>query len=180
MKLRYLILILICLTSASCVKQKLETMYNSQESKIDQYIEKSRIVGEDTLRVVYNGGTSRLVTKEGEGAELSADGNIAFYYAGYIFSGSISNTNVFITNHAETAAQAGWSLTEEEAKVLTINMKEYELVPGLRSGLIGVRSGEECQILFTGKYGFGNKAFGTIPANSPLVYRIWVESISND
>ena len=71
-------------------------------------------------------------------------------------------------------------LTEEEAKVLTINMKEYELVPGLRSGLIGVRSGEECQILFTGKYGFGNKAFGTIPANSPLVYRIWVESISND
>jgi FKBP-type peptidyl-prolyl cis-trans isomerase len=155
-------------------------MYNSQESKIDQYIEKSRIVGEDTLRVVYNGGTSRLVTKEGEGAELSADGNIAFYYAGYIFSGNISNTNLFITNHAETATQAGWSLTEEEAKVLTINMKEYELVPGLRSGLIGVRSGEECQILFTGKYGFGNKAFGTIPANSPLVYRIWVESISND
>jgi FKBP-type peptidyl-prolyl cis-trans isomerase len=43
-----------------------------------------------------------------------------------------------------------------------------------------VKGGEECQILFTGKYGFGNKAFGIIPANSALVYKIWVESISND
>ena len=180
MKLRNLALVFMCIASVSCVKQKLETTYNSQESKIDQYIEKSRIAGNDTLRVVYNGGASRLVTKEGEGEELSATGNIAFYYAGYVFSGSISNTNLFITNHLQTATEAGWTLSEEETQILTINLDEYKLIPGLKSGLIGVKGGEECQILFTGKYGFGNKAFGTIPANSPLVYKIWVESISND
>lgn len=180
MKLRNLALVFMCIASVSCVKQKLESTYNSQENRIDQYIEKNRILGRDTLRVVYNGGASRLVTKEGNGPELSADGNIAFYYAGYTFSGSISNSNLFSTNHQQTATQAGWTLTEEDAKALSINMNDYKLLPGLKSGLTGVKGGEECQILFTGKYGFGNKAFGIIPANSALVYKIWVESISND
>lgn len=180
MKLRNLALVFMCIASVSCVKQKLESTYNSQENRIDQYIEKNRISGTDTLRVVYNGGASRLVTKEGNGPELSADGNIAFYYAGYTFSGSISNSNLFSTNHQQTATQAGWTLTEEDAKALSINMNDYKLLPGLKSGLTGVKGGEECQILFTGKYGFGNKAFGIIPANSALVYKIWVESLSND
>ena len=180
MKLRNLALVFMCIASVSCVKQKLESTYNSQENRIDQYIEKNRISGTDTLRVVYNGGASRLVTKEGNGPELSADGNIAFYYAGYTFSGSISNSNLFSTNHQQTATQAGWTLSEEDAKALSINMNDYKLLPGLKSGLTGVKGGEECQILFTGKYGFGNKAVGIIPANSALVYKIWVESISND
>ena len=180
MKLRNLALVFMCIASVSCVKQKLESTYNSQENRIDQYIEKNRISGTDTLRVVYNGGASRLVTKEGNGPELSADGNIAFYYAGYTFSGSISNSNLFSTNHQQTATQAGWTLSEEDAEALSINMNDYKLLPGLKSGLTGVKGGEECQILFTGKYGFGNKAFGIIPANSALVYKIWVESISND
>jgi FKBP-type peptidyl-prolyl cis-trans isomerase len=180
MKLRNLALVFMCIASVSCVKQKLESTYNSQENRIDQYIEKNRISGTDTLRVVYNGGASRLVTKEGNGPELTADGNIAFYYAGYTFSGSISNSNLFSTNHQQTATQAGWTLSEEDAKALSINMNDYKLLPGLKSGLTGVKGGEECQILFTGKYGFGNKAFGIIPANSALVYKIWVESISND
>jgi FKBP-type peptidyl-prolyl cis-trans isomerase len=47
-------------------------------------------------------------------------------------------------------------------------------------GLEGVKAGEECEIIFSGKYGFGNKAFGMIPAKSALLYKIWVVSISND
>ena len=125
MKLRNLALVFMCIASVSCVKQKLESTYNSQENRIDQYIEKNRISGTDTLRVVYNGGASRLVTKEGNGPELSADGNIAFYYAGYTFSGSISNSNLFSTNHQQTATQAGWTLSEEDAKALSINMNDY-------------------------------------------------------
>ena len=166
-----LLLLAVLLAPVSCVKQKLETTYNSQEKRIDQYIEKNRGTGEESLRVVY---------KEGEGEELAMDGNIAFYYAGYIFSGSISNTNLFVTNHLASATAAGWTLTDEDAKVLTINLKEYEMIPGLKNGLAGVKAGEECQILFSGKYGFGKKAFGIVPANSALVYKIWVESISND
>lgn len=194
----------------SCVKEKLEDTYNKQEDRIDQYIEKQRYVkrtvqvpardpetGEiktddsgqtvmrdstvtDTLKVVYNEGTSRLITKEGEGEELKADGAIAFYYAGYTFNGSISPNNLFATNDTAAAAESGWTLAEGESKILTINLKDYELIPGLRNGLIGVKSGEECQIFFSGKYGFGKKGVGIVPANSALAYKIVVESISNE
>ena len=164
------------LSLTSCVKEKLENTYNNQESKIDQFIERNK--GEQ--RVVYNEGSARLVTKEGEGEELKANGSIAFYYAGYTFNGSISNSNLFTTNHAATAASAGWTLTDEQDDILTINLSEYQLVPGLKSGLVGVKGGEECQIFFSGKYGFGKEGIGIVPANSALVYKIWVESISND
>lgn len=194
----------------SCVKEKLEDTYNKQEDRIDQYIERQRYVkrtvqvpardpetGEiktddsgqtvmrdstvtDTMKVAYNGGTSRLITKEGEGEELRADGAIAFYYAGYTFNGSINPTNLFTTNDTAAAAESGWTLSEEESKILTISLKDYELIPGLRNGLIGVKSGEECQIFFSGKYGFGKKGVGIVPANSALAYKIVVESISNE
>lgn len=180
MKLKHIIFTVLCISSVSCVKQKLETTYNSQENRIDQYIEKNSTSGEETRRVVYNDGAARLIFKEGDGDELSSNGNIAFYYAGYVFTGSLNKSNLFTTNHKESAAEAGWTLTDEDSKVLTINIKEYELIPGLKNGLIGVKGGEECQILFTGKYGFGKKAFGTVPANSALIYKIWVESVSND
>ena len=168
--------IAICLALVSCMKEKLETTYNNQEDKIDQYIEKNR--GES--RVVYNAGSTRLVIKEGEGEELNENGSIAFYYAGYTFTNNISTSNLFVTNHAATAASAGWTLTDEQDDILTINLGENELIPGLKAGLTGVKGGEECHIFFSGKYGFGNESVGIVPANSALVYKIWVESISND
>ena len=69
---------------------------------------------------------------------------------------------------------------DEQDDILTISLNDYKLLPGLKSGLIGARGGEECQILFSGKYGFGKKSSGIVPSNSALVYKIWVESVSND
>ena len=60
------------------------------------------------------------------------------------------------------------------------NMSDARLIQGLKDGLIGVRAGEECEILFSGKYGFGNENFGIIPANSALLYKIWVVGVTND
>ena len=182
MRLRNIAIILTGIVSgtASCVKQQLETTYTSQEKKIDQYIEQNRVSNGDTLRVVYNGGSSRLVRIEGEGQELSSEGTIAFYYAGYVFNGNKNASGLFITNHEETAKAAGWNLTDENYSIYQINMSDVRLIDGLRSGLLGVKSGEHCQILFSGKYGFGNESFGIIPANSALLYEIWVEAVSND
>lgn len=208
-KIFTLLAMALCLSTASCVKEKLETTYNSQEDKIEKYIESKRYVkgkvqvpsrdddgniiyddnGEqvmkdstvtDTLRVINNAGSNRLVTKEGEGEELKENGSIAFYYAGYTFATSFNSSNLFSTNYSLCATEAGWTLSEEESKILTINLQEYDLIPGLKNGLVGVKAGEECEIIFSGKYGFGKRALGIVPANSALAYRIWVESISND
>ena len=78
MKNKSFILILICLSMISCVKEQLETTYNKQEDQIDKYITKNMIVTNDegitdTLRVIRNGGSNRLVTVEGTGEELKAD-----------------------------------------------------------------------------------------------------------
>ena len=182
-------LTLLCITALSCIKEKLEVTYNKQESNIDKYIESNRYKTgtdedgnsmTDTLRVVNNEGSNRLILKEGTGEGLKENGTIAFYYAGYVFNSNKSAANLFITNHEETAQDANWTLTDEDFSLYQINIGETELVDGLKKGLIGVRSGEHCQIIFSGKYGFGNKAFGIIPANSALLYEIWVEAISND
>lgn len=134
----------------------------------------------DTLKVVRSGGANRIIVKEGEGEELQRNGFVSFFYAGYTFSGSVNSSNLFITNHQETAEQAGWELTDADYQLYEINIGETELIPGLRDGLIGVKESEECEILFTGKYGFGNDDFGIIPANSALLYKIWVVGVAND
>ena len=170
---------LICLTLTSCIKEKLEVMYNQQEEKINSYIE-SALNKNPEYEVTNNGGSNRLTTLHGEGEGLEADGSISFYYAGYVFNGRISPDMMFSTNHQASADDAAWDLTDADYQILTINLKEEELLPGLKNGLLGVKGGEECEIIFSGKYGFGNKPYGIIPANSALIYKIWVISISND
>lgn len=174
----FCILLAAALGLSSCGKSSLENTYNNQETKIETFLNNQQAKG-DSLRVVHN-GSHRIVLKEGEGDELRKDGNIAFYYAAYEFSGGISNSKLFATNNMEIAESLKWPLSEEMAKPVIINLKDDELLKGLKLGLEGCRAGEHCYILFSGKYAFGKKAFGTIPANSALAYEIWVESISNE
>lgn len=164
------------LSLTSCMGSKLEQTYNNQESRIDSYISGK---GEE-YRSVRNGGANRLVLKEGEGEALEKDGSVSFYYAGYTFSGSFSSSNLFVTNHKETAEKTGWDLTDADYSIYEISMTDARLTTGLKDGLVGVKSGEECEILFSGKYGFGNKEFGIIPANSAQLWKIWVVGVSNE
>lgn len=189
---------LLCLVASSCVKEKLETIYKKQESQIDSYLSKnntakrdSTILNEDgttkdttwteNLEIVYNNGAARLIKNKGTGPKLSASGAVSFYYAGYVFKGgSVSASNLFATNHQTTAETSEFEVTDPDYSIFEANMADTELIEGLRNGLEGVRAGEECEILFTAKYGYGNRTFGIIPANSALLYRIWVVGVSND
>lgn len=166
----------IVLSLCSCMKSKLEVTYNNQESRIDSYISSK---GEE-YRSLRIGGANRLILKEGEGEELKADGFVSFYYAGYTFNGGFNKSGLFVTNHQETAEQSGWDLTDADYQLYEINLKNARLIQGLKDGLLGVKAGEECEIIFSGKYGFGNENFGIIPANSALLYKIWVVGVAND
>ena len=180
-----LIALLTCSLATSCVKEQLETVYNKQEEQIDKYIERAMLTTDeagnpDTLRVVRNDGSNRLVLKEGIGEELAEDGYVSFYYAGYTFSGSVSPSNMFSTNRLESAMEVGWNTEESEYTIYEISLKDAELIPGLKNGLEGVKAGEECEIVFSAKYGFGNKPLGMIPAKTALLYKIWVIGVTND
>ena len=174
--------ILLAFLAVSCTGQSLQQTYDAQEKKIDSFVS-SLQAKDENLHVEYNGGSVRIVVTEGTGEEvLSAGGTVSFYYAGYVFTGSsISNNNLFATNSQDVADAAGWSLSDESIYAIeTVNLGEDKLLDGLRNGLAGVRQGEECYILFSGTYGYGKKAVGIIPSKSALIYRVWVESISND
>lgn len=177
--LKILAVLLCGILSAACTKEKLQATYNTQEDQINKYIETS--ISKDTTRTVtHNNGSNRLTLVHGTGEELSAHGSLTFYYAGYTFSGSFSSSNLFTTNREASAVEAGWSLTDAAYDALTLDLKDATLLHGLKNGLVGVKAGEECEIIFSGKYGFGDRTFGTIPATSALLYKIWVVSITND
>ena len=202
MKNNILALFFLCIAASACVKEKLEETYSKQETQIDTYLTKNMTMeretevtetdpetGEpvtkivkwtDTLRIEYNGGAARLVKEEGTGDPLSETGAVSFYYAGYTFTGSPSA--LFATNHEETATdpKVNFTLTDPDYSLFEADMRDVELLECLRKGLIGVRAGEECEILFSGKYAFGNRIFGIIPAKSALLFKIWVVGVSND
>lgn len=205
MKSKTIIFFIICLAAGSCVKEKLETIYQKQETQIDAYITKAmvekrdsikleitpnkedptkndttqvKVQWEDTLDVVYNKGAVRLIKTEGTGPGLEEGGAVSFYYAGYVFTSSPSS--LFATNHQETATAAGFTLTDDDYQIFEADMRNVNMIEGLRNGLIGVKSGEVCEIAFSGKYGFGDEVFGTIPVNSALLYKIWVIGVSNE
>lgn len=178
---------------SACSASSLENTYNSQESRIDSYLSGLVLTvldedgnpvldeqGKPVTRkpeIIHNNGSNRAVIKDGQGEELSSNGSATIYYAGYIFENQ--PRKIFATNHRQTAEKENWATTETDYEPFTIDMKDKNIITGLKNGLTGVKQGEECIIVFSGKYGFGKHSLGTIPAKSALCYHIWVESIAN-
>ncbi|MGM9748043.1 MAG: FKBP-type peptidyl-prolyl cis-trans isomerase [Candidatus Cryptobacteroides sp.] len=174
--------LLICtaLVLLSCSKS-LETTFNTQESNIDKLITSMEKDFPDMVTTINN-NSYRLTIVPGSGPQLLENGTVSFHYAGYIFSGSSlpGESNLFATNKKSIIDTGKWNLTETDTTALTVNIAQDEIVTGLRNGLKGIQEGEECYIVFSGKYGFGKKPYGTIPANSALLYHIWAGKVTNE
>lgn len=168
------------LVLSSCVKESREAMYASQETKIESFV-KSQTASKPDARVEYNGGSTRIVLAEGSGMELTSRGRTGILFAGYNFtSGAVSSGTMFATNNYEFAMSSKWELSDDSSyELLEIDMTDKDVIEGLRNGLEGVKEGEECYILFSGRHAFGKDKTGTIPANAPLCFRVWVSTVEN-
>ena len=172
--------------AAACTKQAEQNTYDRQETTISNFVA-AQLKADPNATVTYNNGSVRITLndvlyKDQEAADSLRDGGtVSFYYAGYTLSGtSLSPSNLFATNRKESATAAGWTLSDEDQFHIETMVLDDEMLPGLRSGLAGVQNEDECIILFSGKYGFGNKTPGTIPARSALAFHVWVKSLDND
>jgi hypothetical protein len=177
-KIKYIILIFSLIISFTSCQKEAELTYANQEAKIDSYITSLMSSGEYEL--TRNGGSNRITTTKGSGEELREGGTISLYLAGYTFSNGFNKNGLFFTNSEEAATEAGWSITEPDYNILTVTLSKDNFIEGLYNGLIGVKGGECCQIVFSAKYGYGTKKNGMIPAKTALLYKVWVESISNE
>lgn len=171
---------------AGCMKQAVQSTYDKQETTISSFVD-NIFKSDTTATVTYNHGTVRVtlhdtLSREGALADsLRFGGTVSFYYAGYVLSGSsVSSSNMFATNRAQSASDAGWAVSDSTIFEIATIPVDDSLIPGLRYGLEGVQGQDECYILFSGEYGWGRSAQGTIPAKSALAYHIWVNSIDND
>ena len=171
----------LCILSASCGKKQMETTYEKQESNI-QAIVSSLTKDNSNATTEYLNGSVRVTLTHGEGAELREDGAVSFYYAGfYISSTKISNNTLFATNYDTFASSARWSVTDSSAfDIKTVSLAKDDIVEGLRNGLVGVKAGDECYVLFSGKHGFGKRKIANVPARAALAYRLWIKSVTND
>lgn len=182
---KYILIPLAILLLNGCTKQAIQATYDKQEETIDKLVE-SLVSKDEDATVEYLDGAVRIrfsdSTSTDSDTPLEKGGKVSFYYGGFtVTSTSLSYSNMFATNLQQLATSAGWkdvdeSLFQEE----TVTVGKGELVPGLEKGLIGVKKGDDCIIVFSGKYGWGNHARGTVPARSALAYQIWVTDVTNN
>ncbi len=161
---------------AACKKEERALMFANQETKIESFVSKC-LADTTAVRVEYNGGSVRLVLTEGDDVDLNSRGTVTFLYAGYDFtSGNINQTKMFVTNNPALS----WNVSDSTVfQPVRVSMADGSLMEGLQKGLEGVRAGEECYIIFSGKYGLGKNRLGTIPANAPLAFHLWIQTVEN-
>lgn len=173
---------LFLLFASACTKS--QAVYDKQETVIDNLVQAILKTDEDA-KVEYLDGVVRLTLSSSTSVEsdpaLESGGTVKFYYGGYTLnSASISPSSLFATNLKELAEASGWGKVDESMFAEeTVTIGGGELVKGLETGLVGVRKGDECYILFSGKYGWGKHAKGTVPARSATAWHIWVTDVSN-
>ena len=170
----------------ACSKESLKATYDKQISYIEGFIT-AQMNADTNATLVRNGNAYRLTLHDtldrvlGPRESLLDGGKVSLYYACYTLTGnSLSAGNLVATNVKDIARQAGWNLSDTLRYKLDTLTLDKSLVSGLQEGLRGVRQYDECVVLFTGEFGFGNTERGTIPARSALAYLFWIENIDNE
>lgn len=174
------IILLSLIVAGACTQQALQTTYDKQTTNIESFIS-SQMQADETATLTRTGGAYRLTLKDTLDPtrdSLGWNGSVTMDYALYVLTGSsVSAQNLVATSLESIATEAGWSLTDNsQFQKITLSMQD-DLLEGLKMGLYGVQPQDEAYILFTGKYGYGSREQGTIPAKSALVYHVWIDSI---
>ena len=156
----------------ACSRESLKATYDRQATFIEGFIS-AQMKADTNATLVRNGSVYRLTLHDtldrvlGQRDSLRQGGKVSLYYACYTLTGAtITSSNLIATNVKVIAEQANWNLSDT---------LRYKL-----DTLQGVQQYDECIVLFTGEFGFGNAERGTIPARSALAYQFWIENIDNE
>ena len=146
----------------SCSKEEDKLVFSGQETSIQNYVE-----SQNARYEAYGSGVWRIILEEGDPDILVARGSkIKIDYALYQFN---SRTEPIYTNKGTSTDDEDW-----------LAVGHNELLEGLDIGIIGAGLNEKCQIMFSARYGFGNKQVGVIPKMTPLLIELIVKEIKTD
>ena len=175
------IFFLVLSMSSFCTKEDEKNLLAQQEQSIDAFISRDTSnaynKNRDSVIVVTNKReANRIVWNPGKGNDTLAPGDTAvFAYIGYLFNAG--KGGVFATNIKEIIDDGSWPLSTYPGDFGRNAIGSGYYLPGLDAGLIGMRVGEYAYILFTSKYGYGNKEVSVIPKMSPLFFEVEIINI---
>lgn len=170
---KLLVIIFIIISLPSCGNDEYDNIVNNQEKTINELV-KAKIKENPDWKYVYNKNSHRIIVKEGDGNPMTKNGTVDFYYDIYILDGNeINSRNIVATNRIAADTDS----TRKKSPAFRLNLLNDNVIPGLRNGLEGVKSGEECYILCSNRQAFSQKEIGAIPKTAGLIYHLWIENI---
>ena len=153
---------------------------DDQRVSIENYISR-----QGWENVDYLGGVYRYVLNQNrpgyEDAMRAGTGDkVVINYTVYQFSSSstgglgtlIYTNNPEVQNEQEGLDPAYWAKEPWE-----VTLGSTPLISGLELGLNGVRQGDTLQLFMSSDKGYGDKEFGTIAANTPLVWNLGIKEV---
>jgi len=177
-RLNVLLLIAVTAISLGSCNASKEDSYTKQMAGIISYLEEE--CKKDTTSATYYttiDGSNRLTRIQGSSIEIEKGDTLDFIFTGYLFSDfKISDSNIFTTNDSTVTWPVSDSSRVENAPYSTV-FGQGCLFTGLNLGFTGIHDKEECEIIFPSALGAGQSRIGTIPANTPLAFKVRVDSI---
>ena len=163
-----------------CTKEDEKNQIAQQEKNIDSFIIRDtsdalRINKDTIISISYKRECSRIVWNPGIGDSISVGDTVVFAYIARLFSSG--KGAIFATNLPQLVDAGAWpvSIYPNDYGRNAVGTGYY--LPGLDAGLIGMHSGEYAYIMFTSRYGYGNKELSVIPKMSPLMFEVEIEQI---
>jgi FKBP-type peptidyl-prolyl cis-trans isomerase len=95
--------------------------------------------------------------KEGNGTVAQKDSQLAVTYVGYLTDGSVFDQSKSSNGQKEP---------------LLFKLGAGQLIPGFEQGVAGMKVGGQRRVIIPPSLGYGDKAQGSIPANSVLIFDI--------
>lgn len=142
----------------SCTAESIKESLLQQEKNIESYINTLKNNTDNPVDTVYNlNGVYRVVLEAGAGEGAAAGDSVVFAYEACLFS---------------SGKGAMYDAGDENG---TLGSGSY--FAGLETGLTGMLTGEHALVIFAGDKGYGNVAIGVVPANSPLIFEIWMSRV---
>lgn len=157
--LTYLFIAFIAL--ASCKKDLEDERTFNENSIIEEFI------ALNNWAYTVTNGVYRVVRTPSYSYKPALGDTLEFWYSGYTLDGKVFDTNDKIV--AKTAKLDTLIRSFDPVKVFA---GQNNLIDGLNIGLFQIRNGETATIIFPSALGFGNDAFGSVEAWSPLAFNI--------
>lgn len=172
------VLVLSSLWLCACSEDTTEV--DNQRVAIERYV-----TGQAWENVDFLGGVYRYVlNQEREGYEAATQAQrgdkLVINYSVYEFSSSAAGgegTLIYTNNPEIQNAQEGLDPAYWAKVPLEVELGRTPLISGLDRGLDGVRQGDTLKLFMSSDMGYGDKPFGVIAADTPLVWNLGIKEV---